>query len=298
MIQRLATVLRLRDLGYENFHHSLSACIDLNSPPTRLPHCTVALITAGAAASDALSFTASIQALGASALTLEYGESSALPMQAAWCRAHADAVIACGMTQSALEYFAEHCAALALPLCNGGSTLGHPCAALGDLAYGLSQAAPQDTLRIAWVGGVNGLAHSLIEAAMYASFELFMAVPEWAEPDIDLLGLALKAGGRIFLTRDPALALDGAHYVYAGLPCPADHALSAAHMRLTPDMLHYAREGAVVLAGTASMPHENLWDAPSHVRRLQYRSMAQNIILSQWLENIPRDRATSPRARP
>jgi hypothetical protein len=51
---------------------------------------------------------------------------------------------------------------------------------------------------------------------MYIPFELFMALPEWGEPDRELLSLAFAAGAKIFLTRDVPMAVDGAHYVYAG----------------------------------------------------------------------------------
>lgn len=59
------------------------------------------------------------------------------------------------------------------------------------------------------------MANSWIEAAMYFPFELFMAIAPGYEPDQQLLSLALQSGAKIFLTDEPRLAVDGAHYVYA-----------------------------------------------------------------------------------
>ena len=98
---------------------------------------------------------------------------------------------------------------------------------LADLSLICGERPDIQDVRIAWVGGAGPLAHSLIEAALLLPFELFMALPEWGEPDRELLGLALAAGAKIFLTRDAHMALDGAHYVYAGKAAPDTGELQA-----------------------------------------------------------------------
>jgi ornithine carbamoyltransferase len=112
------------------------------------------------------------------------------------------------------------------------------------------QHADPGTMRIAWVGGANGLAHSLIEAAMYLPFELFMALPEWGEPDRELLSLAFAAGAKIFLTRDIPMAVDGAYYVYAGSgPHAAEDGALHAGMWIDGEVMGMARPEAQLLLG-------------------------------------------------
>lgn len=293
MTVRHTPLLRLRDIGYEGFHQILEASAlpesqleslqPENVQKTLQGHTIALLTTISAATADTLSYTTSIRALGGDVCVVQAGTptSPPMPMQAVLCRAHADAVLTCGLPQNALESFATHCEELHLPLCNGGNAQSHLCAALGDIAL-FAADTPLDTLRIAWVGGANGLAHTLIEAAIYAPFELFMALPVWGEPDKDLLGLALKAGAKIFLTRELHMALDNAHYAYAGLPYPDQNALSPYSMRLTPDILRHARTDVRVLAGEG-MPDNALWDPLLHVRRLKYRQHVQKTLFSRWL---------------
>ncbi len=61
---------------------------------------------------------------------------------------------------------------------------------------------------------MDGLSQSLMESAIYAPFELFMGVPPWGDPDQYQTGLALKSGAKIFMSREPQLALDGADLIY------------------------------------------------------------------------------------
>jgi ornithine carbamoyltransferase len=135
-------------------------------------------------------------------------------------------------------------------LVNGGGPDAHPCRLLADMALMREKQPDLSTTRIAWVGGSNGLAHSLIEAAMYIPFELFMALPEWGEPDRELLSLAFAAGAKIFLTRDIHMAVDEAHYVYAGSG-PHNTGDSALHAGMLIDgaVMDMARPGALLLLG-------------------------------------------------
>lgn len=125
----------------------------------------------------------------------------------------ADICISYGLPRTSMEAVAEKISLPVLGACSESANLG---AVLGDLALMRSLYPAMDAMRISWLGGATPLAHSLIEASMYVPYELFMALPEWGEPDRNLLGLALTAGGKIFLTRELHLAIDEAHFVYAG----------------------------------------------------------------------------------
>ncbi len=102
---------------------------------------------------------------------------------------------------------------------NGYGIKSAPWAALAEVA--LMQKFVQEhagldisNLRVCWIGKVNALGQSLMEAAIYTPFELFMGIPPHGDPEHYETGLALKAGAKIFMTREPELALDDAVLIY------------------------------------------------------------------------------------
>ena len=66
---------------------------------------------------------------------------------------------------------------------------------------------------MAWVGDGNNMAHSFINGAVTFGYELALACPEGYEPDAAILDKAVTLGAKVTLTRDPAVAVSGAHYV-------------------------------------------------------------------------------------
>jgi ornithine carbamoyltransferase len=100
-----------------------------------------------------------------------------------------------------------------IPVINALTDEGHPCQVMSDMLTIYERTPDLEKVRVAWVGDGNNMANSWIEAAIFFKFELFMAFPEGYEPDRNLLALAMQAGAKIFLTHDPAMAVDGAHYV-------------------------------------------------------------------------------------
>lgn len=250
-------ILRVKDLGHDGFWRALHGASQDTVKEHYLYHRHASLLLASAESSPAATLENSllchsvVSRMGGNLHSVELPpallSSLSLAAQGPLHTACADLCLAHGLPQNSLEVLASSCK---IPLLNMGNAWSHPTAALADLALLQQQGPTLDQMRIAWVGGINGLAHSLMEAAIYAPIELFMAVPAWGEPQHDLTALALKAGAKIFLTRDPHLALDGAHYVYAGAgPAPQNGANLEAGMPLTADMLSYASPNAKVLTG-------------------------------------------------
>ncbi len=101
---------------------------------------------------------------------------------------------------------------------NGVNECATPWQAMAEIAFLLdycqSISQPIDSCRICWLGGVSPLAQSLMTACIYAPFELFMGIPPWKDPEYASTDLALKGGAKIFMTREPRLALDEAHIIY------------------------------------------------------------------------------------
>ena len=68
-------------------------------------------------------------------------------------------------------------------------------------------------LKVAWVGDGNNMAHSWINAALVAGFELRIVGPPAYGPDPKILRAALDAGARIVVHEQILDAVDGAHAV-------------------------------------------------------------------------------------
>ena len=145
---------------------------------------------------------------------------------------------------------------------NAGNDKGAPGQALADLALLAARHGDWESLRISWLGGAQcGLACDLITAAIYAPFELFMALPEWGEPDHSLLDMALRAGAKIFLSRDPELVLENAHAVYMGHgPEQCAAAPLTSGWPLTDELLALAAEDAAVLSWHGLAPADRASD--------------------------------------
>lgn len=95
-----------------------------------------------------------------------------------------------------------------IPVINGLTDLYHPCQVLGDILTIKEKKGDLQSLRIAWVGDGNNVAHSWINAAARLPFKLFLACPPGYEPKKEILEGAQKlAGDRIYFMHDPVEAV-------------------------------------------------------------------------------------------
>ena len=101
-----------------------------------------------------------------------------------------------------------------VPVINGLTDLLHPCQLLADLMT-LQERFGRDLtkLRVAFVGDGFNLAHSWIEAAALAGFELRLACPKGYEPDKEFMQ-RMRREEIGTLTDDPAEAVKDADVVY------------------------------------------------------------------------------------
>lgn len=252
-------ILRIRDLGQSTFWQLMQ----MEGQPAPLTGKTALLLAAdGADTQDVLAATAAARQLGM--------DVDMLP-PALWARdlascdlqaplyAHAGLCLTAGLKGGALD-----CLAAGLPgaVVNAGNDNGAPGQALADLALLAARHGDWETLRISWLGGARcGLACDLITAAIYAPFELFMALPEWGEPDHSLLDMALRAGAKIFLSRDPELVLESAHAVCMGHgPEQCVAAPLTGGWPLTDELLALAAEDAAVLSWHSLAPADRASD--------------------------------------
>jgi ornithine carbamoyltransferase len=247
-------LFRLRDIGHAGIWRLLRDAHSQATPEATqesLKGVSVPLLFAEHAPWDRLALTLSIRGMGGNEVYFGPGEwpttACAHTPQSFVFGLGGPLCVVNGLNVSALDMLA---ASAGCSLVNGGGPDAHPCRLLADMALMRKRQPDLSATRIAWVGGANGLAHSLIEAAMYIPFELFMALPEWGEPDRELLSLAFAAGAKIFLTRDIPMAMDGAHYVYAGSgPRHTDESALRAGMLIDGAVMEMARPEAQLLLG-------------------------------------------------
>ncbi len=101
-----------------------------------------------------------------------------------------------------------------VPVINGLSDLLHPCQLLADYLTLIETFGDLEGLAITFVGDGNNVCNSHINAAAHAGVELTIACPEGFDPDPQIVARARAAGARIYLSRDPREAIQGADVLY------------------------------------------------------------------------------------
>ncbi|MCX6637362.1 MAG: ornithine carbamoyltransferase, partial [Acidobacteria bacterium] len=105
-----------------------------------------------------------------------------------------------------------------VPVINALTDMFHPCQALADVFTLKEHFGKLRGLRLAYVGDGNNVAHSLMICSARLGMHFAIASPEGYDPNPDVVvearRLAAEAGARLTVTRDPDLAVAGAHAVY------------------------------------------------------------------------------------
>ena len=97
-----------------------------------------------------------------------------------------------------------------IPVINGLTDQHHPCQILSDVMTVVENKGDDfSSMKIAWVGDGNNMAHSWIEAAARLGFRLFLACPEGYLPDQNILETAQNEGAQIVMAGSPEEAVDG-----------------------------------------------------------------------------------------
>jgi ornithine carbamoyltransferase len=142
-----------------------------------------------------------------------------------------------------------------IPVINGLTDLYHPCQVLGDILTIQEKKGDLKSLRIAWVGDGNNVAHSWINAAVRLPFQLVLACPPGYEPKKEILETAKElAGERIIYGNDPVEAVRGADVintdVWTSMGQDAERRERLAAFRdyqINGDLLRKAKSNAIVL---------------------------------------------------
>jgi ornithine carbamoyltransferase len=122
-----------------------------------------------------------------------------------------DGLVVRTFDDASLQELARHAE---IPVINGLTDLYHPCQVMGDILTIQEKKGDLKSLRIAWVGDGNNVAHSWINAAARLPFNLSLACPPGYEPKKEILETAKKlAGERIICGNDPLEAVRDADVI-------------------------------------------------------------------------------------
>jgi len=159
-------------------------------------------------------------------------------------------IVARVFSQNTIEELARWSA---VPVVNALSDLYHPCQALADVLTLQERFGSLAGLKLAFVGDGNNVAHSLMLTATRLGAHVAVATPPDYEPNPAIVAEAL-AFGDVTITRDPAVALAGAHAVYTDVWASmgqeaeaADRARIFAPYQVNEDLFAQARQDAVFL---------------------------------------------------
>ncbi len=163
-----------------------------------------------------LSFEVAVRRLGGSTVFMtpresQLGRAEPLKDTARVISRYNDGMVVRTFGQSKLDQLMEYGS---IPVINALTDEGHPCQVLSDVLTMYEHHPDLSTLRVAWVGDGNNMANSLIEAALVFGFTLSLACPEGYDPSPELMAEAKTAGAPIYVHRDPATAVAGAHFVH------------------------------------------------------------------------------------
>jgi ornithine carbamoyltransferase len=105
-----------------------------------------------------------------------------------------------------------------IPVINGLSELEHPCQALADYFTLEERFGDLKTVKLAYVGDGNNVAHSLLLTAAATGGKMTVATPAGYEPLPEVVAqaraIAQQTGAVIKTTHDPEAAVEGADAVY------------------------------------------------------------------------------------
>ncbi|MDR1488983.1 MAG: ornithine carbamoyltransferase [Desulfovibrio sp.] len=176
----------------------------------------ILLIFEKASTRTRLSFEVGVRRLGGQCIFMtptesQLGRAEPIEDTARVISRYNDGVIVRTFSENVLRLLVEYGN---VPVINALTDESHPCQALSDVFTMYERRPDLPSLKMAWVGDGNNMANSLIEAARIFGFALTLACPEGYEPNPALLREAQEAGAKVRLTRDPANAAQGAHFVY------------------------------------------------------------------------------------
>ena len=164
-----------------------------------------------------LSFYLAIRQLGGSALTLRPDElhlskgGESLSDTAKILSTYGDIFVLRTDNEKKLNSFKKF---LSIPLINGLSPNSHPAQILSDI-FTIEEITKKNIsrLNICWIGDLNNVLNSLIEASIKFSFKLNIGCPKNYNPPSEMLRMIRQKSSKIKIFNDPKVAIKNADVV-------------------------------------------------------------------------------------
>ena len=162
-----------------------------------------------------ISFQVAMVQLGGQAVALsledsQLGRGETMADTARVLSRYVDAIVLRATQHKTLLELAEYSE---VPVINGLTNRSHPCQLMADVMTFEEHRGPISDRVVAWSGDGNNVANSWIHAAVRFGFELRLACPVSLSPDAELVKWAEVQGGRVTLTHDAKIAVEGADCV-------------------------------------------------------------------------------------
>jgi ornithine carbamoyltransferase len=263
--RRLEHFTRISDLHPETLAELLELAETMKDEPAEhgevLRGRAIACIFEKPSTRTRVSFAAAAARLGATpiALTpqeLQLGRGESIADTARSLSGYVDAIVIRTFAQETVEELARWSS---VPVVNALSNEHHPCQALADLLTVKETFGGLAGKRVAFVGdGGDNVAHSLLEAAALTGMDVTIACPPEYPPDPRVLHRARSyvedTGVELQVVHDPAIAIAGAHAVYADVWASmgeeserAIRRLALAPYQVTEELMALAQPGAIFL---------------------------------------------------
>jgi ornithine carbamoyltransferase len=167
-----------------------------------------------------LTFESGMSALGGTAMFVDQSQERLDAREKLSDIAHnlerwVDVIVLRTFSQETIAGIAEHAS---VPVINALSDVEHPCQALADFLTLREEFGDLKSIRLAYVGDGNNVAHSLLLTTACLGSSIWVTTPEGYEPSAKIVAtareIAKETGARIQLMNDPQKAVAGADAVY------------------------------------------------------------------------------------
>lgn len=214
----------IRDWGTDDLREIFVSAIDMKATPEKYASAlrgkTLAMIFEKPSLRTRVTFDVGIQQLGGFSLYLSPAEIALGKRESVADIAHnLERMVQAVMIRTfSHELVVEMARTASIPVINGLTDFSHPCQAMADYMTMLEVKGDLQSIKVAYVGDGNNVAHSLIFGAARFGVHLALATPEGYSPAPGVVKWAEENGGdtglRLELSRDAVSAVSRADVVY------------------------------------------------------------------------------------
>jgi ornithine carbamoyltransferase len=215
--------LTLMDFSREEIEYIVDTAIELkrnrktDTRHTVLQGKTIGILFEKPSTRTRVSFMAGIIHLGAVPMSLtpqvmQLSRGEPIKDTARVLDRYLDALVIRTFGQEIVEQYAEY---MQIPVINALTDLAHPCQGLADLMTIWEKKGKRKHIKLAYVGDIWNVCHSLMVISTLFEFEMRVAAPKGYVPDPRFKKYVSEHGGNVDFTENLEEAFENADVVYA-----------------------------------------------------------------------------------